>query len=219
MVSGVLSRKKSDQRPGNLRKESTDSSEAKRVQIKENDSPKGDKEVKREELHRSKQKRRRHSPPKSSGTTKEIRRDSSSSVWSENIPTITISKTESAECILETQEHAEKQAEVSVSSSTKIKLNPHKPKIKYALKKQDAQIDIDSITFGLRELEFTGPGKIEQETERKPDKSKAINRNLQELQEGSSGTNVSAETVKSGTSDSTKTESSTDYKDAAVTSG
>lgn len=226
VVTGVLSRKPSDHhRPVNLRKESTDSSEAKRVQIKEADPPKPAKEPKREELRGSKQKRNRQanqSPPRTSGTPKEIRRDSSCSIWSENIPTITISKTESAECILETHDKAEKDAvtKPKETAAAKEKLNPRKPKIKYALRKQDAQVDIDSITFGGRELEFTGPGKIDYEDITKTtEKTKVVHKSIRELQAELSEAATSCETIKSVASDSTKTESSTEYKDDTVASG
>lgn len=68
----------------------------------------------------------------------EKRRDSASVAPSDGIPVITISKTESNESILE---------DTKVVKSDTDAASSHKPTIKYLLKKQDANVDIDSISF------------------------------------------------------------------------
>ncbi|XP_018564343.1 transmembrane channel-like protein 3 [Anoplophora glabripennis] len=85
-------------------------------------------------------------------TSRDMRQDSGSSVWSENIPVITISKTESAENIL---------METNTSTETEnirknVKANEQSkflPKIKSVLKKQSTEIDEDTICHFNRDLE------------------------------------------------------------------
>ncbi|KAJ3635461.1 hypothetical protein MTP99_008367 [Tenebrio molitor] len=77
---------------------------------------------------------------------KEMRQDSGSSVWSDNIPVITISKTESAECLDVVPEVAKAEP---VSELPKFK-----PKIKCVLKKQSAEIDEDVIRHFSKDLDL-----------------------------------------------------------------
>lgn len=70
----------------------------------------------------------------------EKRRDSAAP--SEGIPVITISKTESSESILQ-----DAKSKHNVKNDNDAATSSHKPKIKYMLKKQDANVDIDSISF------------------------------------------------------------------------
>lgn len=73
----------------------------------------------------------------------EKRKDSVSATPTDGIPVITISKTESNESILQDskdQHFVKNSTESTVASS-------HKPKVKYLLKKQNANVDIDSISF------------------------------------------------------------------------
>lgn len=79
-----------------------------------------------------------HQSSSKSISSSEKRRDSASVAPTEGIPVITISKTESSESILQ---DTKDQRSVDTASSS------HKPKIKYMLKKQDANVDIDSISF------------------------------------------------------------------------
>ncbi|KAL3276260.1 hypothetical protein HHI36_020975 [Cryptolaemus montrouzieri] len=74
------------------------------------------------------------------------RQESVSSNWSDNIPVITISKTESAECILDVPPDSEE-----TKSDAQAK-NKFAPKVKYALKKQSTEIDEDSIRHFHRDV-------------------------------------------------------------------
>lgn len=72
----------------------------------------------------------------------EKRKDSISVQPSDVIPVITISKTESSESILQ-----DGKEQHNTKSDTEVTTVSHKPKIKYLLKKQNANVDIDSISF------------------------------------------------------------------------
>ncbi|CAH1179502.1 unnamed protein product [Phaedon cochleariae] len=80
-------------------------------------------------------------------TSKGIRQDSESSVWSDGIPVITISKTGSAENILKKDE-VFKNHEV-------MQQEKFKPQVKCALKKQSAEVDEETIRFFDNDLERT----------------------------------------------------------------
>lgn len=69
------------------------------------------------------------------------RQDSDSSVWSDNIPVITISKTESAENILKEE------------ISNRVKEKKFQPKIRCVLRKQSTEIDEDTIRYFNNEIE------------------------------------------------------------------
>lgn len=79
------------------------------------------------------------SSSKSTGSV-EKRRDSVAP--SDGIPVITISKTESSESILQ-----DAKSKHNLKNDNDAAASSHKPKIKYMLKKQDANVDIDSISF------------------------------------------------------------------------
>ncbi|XP_015833695.1 transmembrane channel-like protein isoform X1 [Tribolium castaneum] len=89
---------------------------------------------------------------------KQLRQDSSSSNWSDNIPVITISKTESAE-FLDVVPEAEKAPvtekeivkETAPEAANEFRF---KPKIKCALKKQSAEIDEEVIRYFSKDLEL-----------------------------------------------------------------
>lgn len=119
--------------------------------------------------------------------TKATREDSSASVWSENIPTITISKTESAECILEKDDPKPGGSD-----------RDFKPKIKYALRKQEAEVDIDSITYISSEI----VQKYEA-VSTEDDREKCDFRKDEDVKKVAKGVHE----------ESVKTESSSDYKD------
>nr|XP_023025847.1 transmembrane channel-like protein 2 isoform X1 [Leptinotarsa decemlineata] len=99
----------------------------------------------RKDVHRRKSNVTKTEPSFSDNT----RQDSESSVWSENIPVITISKTESAENILSSK----------ISDSQKVEIDkvPHQqqfaPKIKCALKKQSTEIDEETIRYFNKNIE------------------------------------------------------------------
>lgn len=69
------------------------------------------------------------------------RQDSDCSVWSDNIPVITISKTESSENILKDDENK------------KCKIKKYEPRIRCILKKQSTEIDEDTIRYFNNEIE------------------------------------------------------------------
>lgn len=73
------------------------------------------------------------------------RQDSDSSVWSDNIPVITISKTESTENILNEDK--------SEGVGAKSKESKFKPKIRCVLRKQSTEIDEDTIRYFNADLE------------------------------------------------------------------
>lgn len=214
IVTGVLSKQKIQPKMENMKKGSTDSGETKRVHIQES-SHRHKSRTKKTAGHRQKieDKQLKHEHHSSS---KDNSRDSNSSAWSENIPTITISKTESAECILESVDKNENE-QPGCSG-----LDQHKPKIKYALKKQEAQIDVDSISFIGKELGVALQSSLSETTDgagnaeiEKP--SKEI-----EVQEVEESEKPSVEKHKSDdmmANESIKTESSNDYKEPTITSG
>ena len=80
-----------------------------------------------------------------SRTKKDMRQDSTSSVWSDNIPVITISKTESAECLDVVPEKEPPKPEPD---------HKFKPKIKCALRKQSTEIDEDVICYFSKDLDL-----------------------------------------------------------------
>ncbi|RZC36461.1 transmembrane channel-like protein 3 [Asbolus verrucosus] len=84
---------------------------------------------------------------------KEVRQDSGSSVWSDNIPVITISKTESAEGLDVVPEMAKIRAVGEAPPKTESE-SRFKPKIKCALKKQSTEIDEDLICYFNKDLEL-----------------------------------------------------------------
>lgn len=120
--------KKSD----SLQRTSSDSTEGKRVQISEA-TP--EMYRKREAFNQPKKESSQKYPnpsPTRSNSSKEARQDSINSNWSDNIPVITISKTESSECILE-------QKNGDPSKVNKASEEAFKPRIKNVLKKQEAE--------------------------------------------------------------------------------
>ncbi|VEN35189.1 unnamed protein product [Callosobruchus maculatus] len=105
-----------------------------------------------EEPKEMKHKTRGSSMDKAEATSSRKRLDSdTSSIWSENIPVIKISKTDSTENILCDDKDLPKQ-----KTDTKFK-----PMVKCALKKQHAEVDEDTICFFGIELEKKA---IEEET-------------------------------------------------------
>lgn len=85
-------------------------------------------------------------------TSKDMRQDSGSSVWSENIPVITISKIESDENILN-ETNTDNDIDNTVKTIESTKPSKFKPKIKSVLKKQSTEIDEDTICHFNRDLE------------------------------------------------------------------
>ncbi|KAJ8915787.1 hypothetical protein NQ315_004599 [Exocentrus adspersus] len=83
------------------------------------------------------------------GTSKDMRQDSGSSVWSDNIPVITISKTESDENILR---DGDKGSSHKAVKNTELK-SKFEPKIKCVLKKQSTEFDEDTICHFNKHLE------------------------------------------------------------------
>lgn len=79
------------------------------------------------------------------GASTSKRQDSDCSVWSDNIPVITISKTRSNENILEQNKNE--------STLKKSKETKFQPKIKCVLRKQSTQIDEDTIAYFNDDLE------------------------------------------------------------------
>lgn len=80
-----------------------------------------------------------------SETSTSKREDSDSSLWSENIPMITISKTESAENIINEDKHEDdKKRNIG---------DRFQPKIRCVLRKQSTEIDEDTIRYFNNELE------------------------------------------------------------------
>lgn len=79
------------------------------------------------------------------GASTSKRQDSDSSVWSDNLPVITISKTESKENIIDENKHQ--------SSFTRSRETKFHPKIKCVLRKQTTQIDDDVISYFEDDLE------------------------------------------------------------------
>ncbi|KAJ8932823.1 hypothetical protein NQ314_014408 [Rhamnusium bicolor] len=135
---------------------SMDSSDMKHVQIQEA-------AVKHSTLHRcdtfelkkNQQNKKRCVEQVMPSTSRDMRQDSGSSVWSDNIPVITISKTESDENIL--RETKSKNEKTNLEKSND-KLKEHesakfKPKIKCALKKQSTEFDEDTICHFNKDLE------------------------------------------------------------------
>ncbi|KAK4877203.1 hypothetical protein RN001_009709 [Aquatica leii] len=142
---------------GLIPQDSIDSSDDKRVHILENTS-----DLKRPGQSQSVDKKRdewsehyRSSSPSRSNSSKETRQNSiSSSNWSDNIPVITISKTESSESVLDDNANSSWRAGTSESRS----------KIKYVLKKQsevtvedeseDGQGSDDSTKTTVKSIKF-----------------------------------------------------------------
>lgn len=117
-------------------KETRSANAAKKLlQLKGNSEKKSDSKRNIHRLHQSSSK---------STSSGEKRRDSVSLT---GIPVITISKTESSESILNEQEGKCSNSDVSSENTTVKSVGSHKPKIKYLLRKQDAKIDIDSVSF------------------------------------------------------------------------
>lgn len=85
-------------------------------------------------------------------TSKDMRQDSGSSVWSENIPVITISKTESAENIL-TETDTNIDIDGTRNNIKNIEESKFKPKIRSVLKKQSTEVDEDTVCYFNRDLE------------------------------------------------------------------
>lgn len=219
IVTGALAKKKIQ--PELDKKSSTDSSETKRVHIQESHNRHRSKPDARVTRSREDRHKKTHvHKPNGNSSSKDNSRDSNSSIWSENIPTITISKTESAECILE--QDTPKKEDVSIPSCSGVKFSKsdrERPKIKYALRKQDAQIDTDSISYLGKNVAIVAPAPEDSVVSAPSEKSKPSERPcLQEIEQSSIATSASAETTKSVPSDTTKTESSSDYKDSTITS-
>lgn len=197
-----------------MKKGSTDSSETKRVHIQES-SHRHKSRTRKIAGHRQKTDDRQLKHENHS-SSKDNSRDSNSSAWSENIPTITISKTESAECILESVDKNEN--ELPGCSG----LDQHKPKIKYALKKQEAQVDIDSISFIGKELGIALQSSLSEAVDSvvKVEIEEPLKEKTREEMEESEKPVVekhrSEDTI---ANESTKTESSNDYKEPTITSG
>nr|CAH7727033.1 unnamed protein product [Callosobruchus chinensis] len=94
-----------------------------------------------EEPKEMKHKRRGSSMDKAEATSSRKRLDSdTSSIWSENIPVIKISKTDSTDNILSEENNKEE-------------ADKFKPVVKCALKKQHAEVDEDTICFFGIDLE------------------------------------------------------------------
>ncbi|XP_056629914.1 transmembrane channel-like protein [Diorhabda sublineata] len=84
-----------------------------------------------------------------------VRQDSDSSVWSDGIPMITISKTESNENILSViNEPIKNNDEIVIKEDVPVpNANIFKPKIKCVLKKQTTEIDEDTIRYFNDDIE------------------------------------------------------------------
>lgn len=192
-----------------LKKRNSDLSDTKLTHIKSSKNS----NIKQNNNDISKYSRNRLNRSSSRSTSSgEPRRDSVSSVRSENIPIITISKTESDECILNKQEKSvhnikpSAQDVAGTSTGNSKSIPEYKPKIKYALKKQDAQIDIDSISyihskepFNLQEI------LIKSATEDEVEAPSGSNNALKCSNDGSSKS-----------SESSKSNLSKSYKDTAM---
>lgn len=147
-----------------IQKGSSDSSDAKHVKIKENvpvtihgTVHKHRDTINLKKTHERKQKKMYQSPSRSS-SSKDLREDSLTSNWSDNIPVITISKTESAENILRDSPKQSQKTNIKpkqklekqhVSEKSKWdKIKPDKRKSKEAQEKIIEQLEKKSSKEG-----------------------------------------------------------------------
>ncbi|KAG5898186.1 hypothetical protein JTB14_013229 [Gonioctena quinquepunctata] len=129
----------------NVNKNET-SSEVKRAQQQEKPSVSRQNSDLRKDVHR----RDPFSYQIEPSTSKCTRQDSVSSIWSDNIPVITISKTESAENILENSNK-----DKSDKDARRRPQHKFTPRIKCVLKKQSTEVDEETIRYFSNDLEKT----------------------------------------------------------------
>lgn len=158
---------------------------------------------------------------------KQPRQDSSSSNWSDNIPVITISKTESAEFLDVVPEMTKTESEpickevieeeivkdAAPGAATEFKF---KPKIKCALKKQNTEIDEEVIRYFSKDLELkpVDAGPPSESSEDTTARDSSVDTVLMAKQEESEGKNDGSKGKSDVTSpNESTTESSADYND------